>query len=359
MLGGGAERQLAYLTGGLTKIGWDVHVAIIQGGENLPRLVANGAQVHRLPCSGNYDPRLPGRLFNVIRQVRPVAVQTWLPQMDIIGGAVCLASGTPWIVSERGSGFAYGARLKQRVRRILGAHADCVVANSTAGLDYWQTYRPTQSLAQRIIANIVPLDEIDGMEPEVEQHGLVMDGPQWVVYVGRLEPVKNVRTLLRALELVVQNSKYKALICGEGSLQLELAEYVRQRGLEQSILVRGYLTRLWSVLKRCAVFVSLSNSEGSPNAVLEAMACRCPIVVSDIPGHREILDDACAEFVLGTSAEAAADAVLRVLKGAPEVFSRVSLARRRVVDCGAESIAAQYEAVYRLVAEHRSRLRVS
>jgi glycosyltransferase involved in cell wall biosynthesis len=132
--------------------------------------------------------------------------------MDIIGGAVCLASGTPWIVSERGSGFAYGARLKQRVRRILGAHADCVVANSTAGLDYWQTYRPTQSLAQRIIANIVPLDEIDGMEPEVEQHGLVMDGPQWVVYVGRLEPVKNVRTLLRALELVVQNSKYKALI---------------------------------------------------------------------------------------------------------------------------------------------------
>jgi glycosyltransferase involved in cell wall biosynthesis len=350
MLGGGAERQLAYLTAEFVKRGWETHVALIQEGPNLSRLISNGVIVHRLSCSGNHDPRLAVRLYDVMRQLDPVAVQTWLPQMDIIGGTVCLASGTPWVLSERGSGFGYGRGLKARIRRILGSHSGAVVANSTVALDYWQEFGLRHSPTRRVIANIVPLDEIDGVEPATQVHGLALGGDQWVIYAGRLEPAKNVRTLLRALELVVQNSKAKALICGDGSLRSEMEEYIQERRLGHKLVMCGYVSTLCGLLKRSSAFVSLSGSEGSPNAVLEAMACRCPIIVSDIPGHREVLDDASALFVPSNSAEMAAAAILKVLEGAPAVFARAELARRSVMDRKAERVAEQYEDVYQLVA---------
>jgi len=62
-------------------------------------------------------------------------------------------------------------------------------------------------------------------------------------------------------------------------------------------------------MKTASVSVSVSHVEGMPNAVIEAMAARCPLVVSEIPQHREILDDASARFVPLDDARATADAI--------------------------------------------------
>ncbi len=317
---------------------------------HLSRLSSKGAIIHRLPCSGSHDPRLAVRLYEVMRQVNPVVVQTWLPQMDIIGGAVCLASGTPWILSERSSGFSYSRGLKGRVRRFLGMHAGAVVANSSGALAYWRQSSRHSFYARQVIPNIVPLEEIDGVEAAKQERGVDLGDGQWILYAGRLEPVKNIYTLLRALEIVVQNSRAKALICGEGRLRSEMEGYIRERHLSGKLVMCGFVRNLWSLLKRSSAFVSLSKSEGSPNAVLEAMACRCPVVVSDIPGHRELLDETSALFVPCANADVAAGAMLEVLKGAPAVLARTELARRAVIGLKPGRIAEQYENLYQLVA---------
>lgn len=349
MLGGGAERQLAYLAAELVKRGWETHVALTKEGPNFSRLTSHGVIVHRLSCSGNYDPRLATQVFSLIRQIDPDVVQTWLPQMDVAGGIACLSSRTPWVLSERSSGFGYGNGPKARVRRFLGYHSKVVVANSTSALAYWQNGNPRDLPVRSVIANIVPLDEIDNVKPATQVGGFALNGEQWVIYAGRLQPGKNVLTLLLALELVAQNSKAKALICGDGLLRAEMEAYIRNRRLGDKLVMCGYVHDLYGLLKRSNAFVSLSNYEGSPNAVLEAMGCRCPIVVSDIPGHRELLDDASAAFVPGTIPEIAAAAILKILQGGPAVSSRVDRARLLVMDHKAERIAEQYEDVYQLV----------
>src|SRR5437016_1713687 len=93
---GGAERQLAYLASAQAARGYDVHVACLRGGPNAGRLERSGANLHLLSSStesakggfraAHYDPRVVWRILRLILSLRPDIVQTWLEQMDVIGG---------------------------------------------------------------------------------------------------------------------------------------------------------------------------------------------------------------------------------------------------------------------------------
>ena len=79
---------------------------------------------------------------------------------------------------------------------------------------------------------------------------------------------------------------------GEGGLRGSLNKYIEASGVDDRITLTGLIDRD-AVFTRCAqadLFVSASYGEGLPVAVLEAMAARCPVVLSDIPPHREIAE---------------------------------------------------------------------
>lgn len=119
------------------------------------------------------------------------------------------------------------------------------------------------------------------------------EGDFTVISVGRLENVKDPMVLLDAF---AQNADVNShlVYVGVGSLQSDLAARVTESGLENRILLTGLIPRD-DVFIRCAsadVFVSTSRGEGLPVAVMEAMAARCPVILSDIPPHREVADGA-------------------------------------------------------------------
>src|SRR5262245_469387 len=101
LMAGRAERPLAYLAVERVRIGHDVHVAFIGDGPLVERVRAGGATVHQLHGRGYRDPRLIWRIYRLIGSVKPDIVNTWLVQMDVIGGAAALARRRPWVISER------------------------------------------------------------------------------------------------------------------------------------------------------------------------------------------------------------------------------------------------------------------
>lgn len=107
MAGGGAERQLVYLSEELVRRGWDVHVALIKEGSNFESLAATGTAIHKISTRGNHDLGLLWRLMKLIRAIRPRLVQTWLTQMDVCGGISSRLTRTPFILSERSCAPAY------------------------------------------------------------------------------------------------------------------------------------------------------------------------------------------------------------------------------------------------------------
>jgi len=104
--------------------------------------------------------------------------------------------------------------------------------------------------------------------------------------VGSLLPRKDVGTLIRA----VLNMKADArlLILGEGPMEQELQSLA---GGDHRIVFAGHQKDVRDFMHLSDFFVSASVSEGLPNTVLEAMACGLPVMLSDIPAHREIFSE--------------------------------------------------------------------
>lgn len=120
---------------------------------------------------------------------------------------------------------------------------------------------------------------------------------EFILFVGTIEPRKNLLNLARAYTEVLQHhtrAPQLVIAGGEGWLMTDFYEYVRSQQLEDRIRFTGYLPDqpLRALYSACAVFVYPSLYEGFGLPPLEAMACGAPVIVSDIPVLRESVGSA-------------------------------------------------------------------
>jgi glycosyltransferase involved in cell wall biosynthesis len=334
--GGGAERQLALLAAGLRAEGCEVHIALREGGVNLELAESSGATIHWIPGRSNYDPFTIFRLARIIRQVRPDVLQTWVTQMDVFGGVAAILTRTPWILADRSSGDHYPRDARHLARRILGRHADIIVANSAQGLLGWKNRRRV------VIRNAVSIDAIHTANADATDYG----DANVVLFVGRLVPEKNVTTLIRALSGIVEESNIVALLCGIGPLEKELRAQAGAAEKSGRIRFLGFRKDIPSLLRRADMLVMPSLFEGHPNVTIEAAAAGCPLIVSDMPAHREFLDDESALFAPPQDASAFARAIQAVIDDPEAATARARHAQNRVREWSVPAAAKAYMSVY-------------
>ena len=343
---GGAERQLRYLCPQLAACGLEPHVAYLRGGPNLAPLLQARVATHPLRAS-HRSPLLALEIARLVRALRPAVVQTWLPVMDIVGGVMAQVLGVPWIASERSLPSAYAGSTTMWLRNRCVVHADAVVSNSIAADAWWAAHLPARVM-HCAIPNGLPLDELEAVPPAEDAllFGLGGERPL-VVFVGRLDQGKNIDTLLDVLVRVVREMPADALLCGDGILRAQVRARIEREGLVGRIVAPGYVAAAPAVLKRAALLLSLSRYEGMPNAVMEAAAVGCPIVLSDIPAHRAVLDDDTAVFVPTEDADAAAGAVLASLRAPAPAHVRAARAHARAATWSVAAAARRYAELYR------------
>ena len=144
-----------------------------------------------------------------------------------------------------------------------------------------------------IINNGVNIARIDKtlQEQNMEEYEHNLNGSFDVVSVGRIIKSKNVFTLLEAFNQC-DATKTRLVFVGEGDLSDELKQKSREVSNHKTVDYKGLIPRerVYQTLSESHVFISTSLVEGMPVAVLEAMACRLPVILSDIPPHAELAE---------------------------------------------------------------------
>lgn len=114
-----------------------------------------------------------------------------------------------------------------------------------------------------------------------------------VVSVGRLIHIKNPLTLLKGYTLS-QIEHAKLIFIGQGDLLTSLEHEIDILDRDHNVELAGLISRedVFGSLRTADLFVSTSYGEGLPYSVMEAMACQCPVILSDIGPHREIAQGA-------------------------------------------------------------------
>ncbi|HCR18428.1 MAG TPA: hypothetical protein DIU35_13185 [Candidatus Latescibacteria bacterium] len=124
------------------------------------------------------------------------------------------------------------------------------------------------------------------------RHRLMLRSKLQVLFVGRLDYIKGVDTLLDCWEGVVARCPEAHLvILGTGELRQDLERTRLNCGLRDSVSFRGRVDNVKDYLQAADLLVLPSLAEGMPNVVLEAMACGLPVVATDIPGTREAVEN--------------------------------------------------------------------
>lgn len=343
LTGGGAERQLAYVSCELQRRGHDVQVGYVDNGPGTWVADVPTARLSARSIRRPHDPRLITDTLRLIRAGKTEVLQTWAFPMDVVGGLAVAIARVPWVVRESSAGHLYRRRFKSTLRlSVAGAAARSIVANSAGGRDYWSGHTPSVPIV--IIRNAVPIDDVRAAGPEPD----AAETPAGI-HVGRLDPEKNVDVLLRASAAVMARRPFVLRLCGDGAERHRLASLASGLGIAPGVEFSGYVDDVWRRVRAARVALLLSSVEGDPNAVIEAFAAGTPVILSDIGAHREIADDRLALFVPTNDVTATAEAIHAVLDNPGAARERVVRAGQSI---GQRSIAAAttaFEKLYRAV----------
>lgn len=145
-----------------------------------------------------------------------------------------------------------------------------------------------------VVPNGADVDRLDrtiaGLRRDPEQSSFT------ITWVGRLEEVKDPFTAISALASVT-DTDVRMVMIGTGRLASRVADHVQELGMTQRVVLTGLVPReqVFRHFAEADLFLSSSHGEGLPVSVIEAMAAECPVILSDIPPHRELV--AGADFV--------------------------------------------------------------
>jgi len=312
---GGAQRQVVHLAQSLDPRRFETHVCSLSGYVPLAKDGAAGSlRLHVVEKRGKYDVSVIARLRRLLLQLRADVVHGFLFDAQLAARVAGRLARVPVVVdSERNSD--YGMRRVQRLAfRLTRGCVDLVIANSCAGAEFHRRLHGHPEGQYHVVYNGVDTDRFRPLPREDVRQELGFDQGSVVAGIfGSFKPQKNHPLFFAAaarvaerhpeLRLLVVGDQLAGGLRGSGEHKRRVAAIVDERGLRERCVFLGNRPDPERLYNACDVVVLPSFYEGTPNVLLESMACGVPALATDVGDNARVVPDGSAGFIVPSGDE--------------------------------------------------------
>lgn len=219
-----------------------------------------------------------------LKEIQPDLIATHSAKAGIIGRIAGWSLGIPIIFTAHGWSFTEGIPKR---KRFIYKHIERVVSVLTNGIITVSKYDLQLALKNKVapIKKLMTIHNGVHNQPIVsreQQSGNVLR----FTMVARFEAPKRQLEVVKALQKF-DLAKWTLTFAGDGPLQQEVERYVAKHGLTDSVVFLGNEKNIEGLLAQSDVFILLSDWEGFPLSILEAMRSGLPVIASDVGGVNE------------------------------------------------------------------------
>lgn len=317
-----------------------------------------GITLETIPERGPFDTETLRLLRELAARTRPDVIQTHAVKSHFLARAADLRKQAPWIAFHHGYTWPtfkaraynqldrWSLRSANKVLTVSGPFRDQLVAIGVRGERI------------EVIHNAIPsgwgTNACQPQEAAILRASLGIDDRRKVILiVGRLSREKDHLTLLEAVNRLRPAIVPHLVIVGDGPEKSRIEERVRHLGLDDFVTFTGHQRSAepWYGIADVAVLSSLS--EGSPNALLEAMATNVPVVATAVGGVPEIVTHEESALLVNPGDPAAMSAAIARLLTEPALAQRLTKRSHQLIleRHEPEARTRKLVSIYRSVAE--------
>ena len=306
-IGGGASPVSKDIAIQLHKLGHEV-VVLTMGFEDLPeKELVDGVWVYRLKClRSKKNVCKPWEQYTYILAVRLfMKSHVELQKFDVCHAHFIIPTaeaarwikksyGIPYVITAHGSDVeGHNQKIFMKMmhkvlrgewRRIVDA-SEGVIAPSEYLMDLMKRNYPAGKYLY--ISNGIDWEKYHALSAKNTKQ-------KKILVMGRLQKFKNVQTIILAIS-VTEMQGWQVDVLGDGPYKKELMLLVEELNLQDRISFHGWLDHgtkeQMDYLEHASVYITASQFENCPMAVIEAIAAGCYPLLSNIPGHRQFVDD--------------------------------------------------------------------
>lgn len=306
----------------------------------LLRATERGVHCESCTFGGDFDPFALAHAVGVLRRVRPDIVLTNFNKESWQFGLAGALLRVP--VAAR-HGFTVWSR--KRHHRFL---AERILRHVIVNAESIRTHYAELGISPRGVS-VIPngVSETEQQAGELRRRLNLAHEELLLVAAGRLESQKRFDKLLTFIRELKVTRKVTLAIFGKGPLEEELKQQAREQGLHECVHFMGFSPEFAALVGDADLFLLTSDEEGTPNAVLEAMAAGVPVLGYEVGAMRSLLDGELSDSLVQQGNDKLFLEKLKHLTAHPNELRarRDSYKRRALSELGFETSMLRYEQV--------------